>query len=212
MTTAEKGVGRTNVKGEARRKKLLDAARLLLRDHRLSELSLGDVARHAKVPKGSAYFFYADISAVFASLLAIIDEELVVLLRKPVKRPVARWQDIVGELIGRGATYYLQDPAARQLVIGIDVPPALKMRDRANDVILGKIFEDQVAEHFALPVRPERSKLFFRAVEIADLMFMLSMGEHGRVTTAYGVEARQAAIAYLELHIPKKLRRTKKAT
>ena len=202
--------GRTNIKGEARRKRLLDSARYLLRDSRLSELSLGNVARYAKVPKGSAYFFYEDINALYASLLGIIDDELQVLLRKPLRRTVNQWQDVVGELIDRGSTFFSQDSAARQLVVGVDTPPALKLRDRANDILLGKIFEEHVAARFTLPEIEDRSTLFFRAVEIADLMFCLSMGEHGRVSPAYGAEAKRAAIAYLQSYFPKKLRRAKK--
>ena len=209
-STASTGVGKTNVKGEARRKRLLESARHLLRDHRLSELSLGDVAKFAKVPKGSAYFFYDDINALYASLLALIDDEMQDMLRKPLRTAISRWQDVVGELIDRGTVYFAQDAASRQLVIGVDTPPALKMSDRANDIVLGQIFESHVASRYALPEVADRSTLFFRAVEIADLMFILSMAEHNRITPAYAAEAKRAAIAYLESYFPKKLRRAKK--
>ena len=204
-------MARTSARGDARRKRLLESARYLLRSTRLSELTLPAVAKHARVPKGSAYFFYEDITALYASLLAVIEEELHALLLKPL-RPVAnQWQNVIGELIDRGSTWYAQDAAARQLIIGVDTPPALKLHDRASDIVLGKIFEDHVASVFKLPEIAERSALFFRAVEIADLMFCLSMLEHGRVTPEYGAEAKRAAIAYLESYLPKKLRRVKRA-
>jgi len=83
------------------------------------------------------------------------------------------------------------------------------LRDRASDVALGKVFEDNVASVFKLPVIAGRSALFFRAVEIADLMFCLSMLEHDRVTRTYGAQAKRAAIAYLESYLPKRLKRLK---
>ncbi len=43
---------------------------------------------------------------------------------------------------------------------------------------------------------------FFRAIEIADLMFMLSVREHGGLTEFYTQEAARAAIAYLALYLP----------
>jgi AcrR family transcriptional regulator len=203
-------MARTSARGDARRKRLLESARYLLRSTRLSELTLSAVAKHARVPKGSAYFFYEDITALYASLLTVIEEELHALLLKPLRRVANEWQDVIGELIDRGSTWYAQDAAARQLIIGVDTPPALKMHDRASDIELGKIFEDHVASAFKLPAIAERSALFFRAVEIADLMFCLSMLEHGRVTPEYGAEAKRAAVAYLESYLPKKLRRVKR--
>ena len=200
---------RTNAAGSIRRKRLLASARELLRVSRLADLSLADVAKHAKVPKGSAYFFYADIDSLYASLLGIIDVELQALLRKPLRRTSYSWQDVVGELIDRGRAFFGRDAAARHLIIGVDTTPALKLRDRANDIVLGKIFEDQVSARFVLPPHESRSALFFRAVEIADLMFCLSMSEHGYVSVAYGAEAKRAAIAYLGTYFALTLPRVK---
>ena len=58
------------VRGIARRDKLLEAARELLKSREMDEISLGDVAKLAKVPKGSAYHFYSNIVDVYASLVA----------------------------------------------------------------------------------------------------------------------------------------------
>jgi hypothetical protein len=44
--------------------------------------------------------------------------------------------------------------------------------------------------------------MFFRAVEIADLMFSLSMLEHGSITPQMTEEAILAVTAYLGTHIP----------
>src|SRR5258708_39568841 len=52
--------------GLARRQLMLNTARQMLRTGRLAELSLGEVARRAKVENGSAYFFYDRVNALCA--------------------------------------------------------------------------------------------------------------------------------------------------
>jgi hypothetical protein len=49
--------------------------------------------------------------------------------------------------------------------------------------------------------------MFFRAVEIADLMFSLSMLEHGSITPQMTEEAILAVTAYLGTHLPAALPR-----
>ena len=56
-------------------------------------------------------------------------------------------------------------------------------------------------------MRGARTAIFFRAVEIADLMFSLSMLEHGAITPAMTEEAIRAVIGYLRTHLPATLPR-----
>lgn len=193
------------VRGIERRHKLLAAARELLETRELDAISLGDVAAHADVPKGSAYHFYADIKDVYSALLSQIEEEMLLEHRKPIQGPVHTWQDIIRRMIQLGARYFEKDAAARQLLIGPKTPPELKMQDRRSDLALARVFEDQVASWFELPQIEQRSVIFFRALEIVDLMFCLSMIEHKRITPEMNEEAMRAAIAYLESYFPRKL-------
>jgi AcrR family transcriptional regulator len=198
--------------GMARRKLLLSTARRMLRTTRLADLSLGEVARRAKVAKGSAYFFYEDVNALCASLAGIIDKELQEILREPLPGPVKSWQDIFTLVFERGVAFLESDPAACQLTIGVDASPALKLLDRTNDIVLGRIFDEQISREFELPAMPDRPKLFFRAVELADVMLCLSMAEHGRISREYVEEATRAAIAYLQTYLPLKLPRRSSET
>jgi AcrR family transcriptional regulator len=191
--------------GVARRQILLNSARKMLRTTRLAELSLGDVARRAKVPKGSAYFFYKDITALCASLVGLIDEELQAALREPLPPTMNSWQEIFSLLIERGCNFLQNDPAASQLIVGMDATPSLKLIDRANDVVLGRIVDEQLASKFELPQMVDRPKLFFRALELADVMLCLSMIEHGRITKEYADEGSRAGLAYLGTYLPDKL-------
>ncbi len=189
----------------ARRQQMLNCARKMLRTTSLADLSLADVAERAKVSKGSAYFFYEDVNALCAALITVIDEELQAVLREPLGNTVSSWQEIVSLLIERGCEFLDQDFAACQLIVGKDAAPALKLIDRANDVVLGRIVDEQIASRFELPPMPDRPKLFFRALELADVMLCLSMIEHGRITKEYAQEGARAAIAYLGTYLPLKL-------
>lgn len=196
--------------GIARRQQLLQAARTLLESRELDAISLGDVAAAAGVPKSSAYHFYADIKDLYASLLASMQEELQAVLEAPIRSPVRNWQHIVEILTQRGAAFFARSRASMQLQIGPKIPVDLKLRDRGNDAVLGSIHERHIDQHFELPDIPERPTVFFRAVGIADLMFMLSVLEHGRITPGMAREATLAMCAYLECKIPAELPRRKR--
>jgi AcrR family transcriptional regulator len=194
--------------GVERRQRLLATARAMLASHELDALSLADVAAAAGIPKGSAYHYYADIKDLYGQLLAIIDEEFIADLRRPLEgQRFDRWQQVVAALIARGEAFYRGDPAARQLVIGPKTPTDLKLKDRSNDVHLGAAFRDQIDARFVLPEMLRDSPIFFRAVEIIDLMFSLSILEHGQITDEMAGEAVAATTAYLACHLPSRLPR-----
>jgi len=88
------------VRGIARRDKLLESARELLRTREMDEISLGDVAKHAKVPKGSAYHFYSNIVDVYASLVALHDKDLQAIMSAPIRKPVKKLVGDHGNSVG----------------------------------------------------------------------------------------------------------------
>jgi AcrR family transcriptional regulator len=199
------------VRGIARREKLLESARELLRTREMDDISLGDVAEHANVPKASAYHFYSNIVDIYASLVSLHDKELQVIMSGAIRNPVKSWPEIMEILLDRAAVFYFRNPSARQLLVGPKTLPQLKMRDRQNDVVIGKVFEDHITATFVVPPLPNRSEIFFRAVEIADLMFCLAMLGHGKITEEMTQEAKRGAIAYLSSYMPAKLPRRKHA-
>jgi AcrR family transcriptional regulator len=205
LMTTRKSTLRKN--GIARRQQLLTAARELLETHELDKISLGDVAAAANIPKGSAYHFYEDIKDLYASLLSRMEEELLALLDSPVRNKVRDWQHLVEVLTERGAAFYTASRACTQLSIGPKVPTDLKLHDRQNDAAVGRIYERHLDAVFELPEIPARATIFFRAVEIADLMFSLSVLEHGYITPEMAQEASRAMCAYLRCYLPEKLPR-----
>ena len=194
-----------HARGIERRRLLLESARALLAERDLDQLSLGDVAARAGVPKSSAYHFYADMEALYAALLAQVQEELIEVLSEPLRGHFETWQDVVSALTKRGAAFYMGNPAARQLQIGPKTPPSLKLYDRHSDIAIAQLYEEHLSSVFELPPIANLSQLFYRAVEIADLMFCLSMLEHGSLTKDMCREAVRAASAYLAAYLPASL-------
>jgi AcrR family transcriptional regulator len=194
--------GSFHARGIERRKRLLEAARAMLSERELDDISLGDVAARAGVPKGSAYHFYEDIRDLYASLLDILQNELIEDQKRPIRSRIVRWQDVVRVLTRRGMDHYNGNPAARQLQIGPKTPPELKRRDRESDVAVGRLCEEHIETWFQLPQLPNRSEIFFRGVEIADVMFTLSVLDWGTITREMCAEAERATIAYLETYFP----------
>jgi AcrR family transcriptional regulator len=189
--------------GIARRKRLLEAARGLLGTCDLDEISLADVARAARIPKSSAYHYYDDIMNLYVQLSGVFADEMLANTRRPLKGVAPRrWTDVVAALVRRGARYFDEHRAARQLLISPKTPPALKLRDRQSDQRIARRFEEQIERCFVLPERKDRTALFFRAIEIADLMFSLSVLEHGAITPHMTEEAVGAVSAYLRTHFP----------
>ncbi len=194
--------------GIARRKRLLAAARALLGHRDLDEISLADVARAARIPKSSAYHYHSDILDLYVQLIGVLGEEMLADVRRPIHGAASRsWSDIVAALVRRGAHYFGSHRAARELLISPKTPPALKLRDRQSDKLIAKLFEEQIERRFVLPKRRARTAIFFRAVEIADLMFSLSMLEHGSITAHMTEEAICAVVGYLRTHFPATLPR-----
>jgi AcrR family transcriptional regulator len=198
------------VRGIARRELLLSAARTLLGKHELDEISLGDVAAHAGVPKGSAYHFYSDISDLYTALLALTEEEVLQTQVIRITEAVREWPDVVRVLIRRAVTFYNANRPHCQLQIGPKAPPELKLRDRRSDFALGGIYRRQLSTFFELPELPNEAQVFFYAVEIADLMFGLSVLESGHITAEMAAEAERAVIAYLGTYLPAKLPRRRR--
>lgn len=193
------------------RSRLINTARALLHSRRLTELTLSDVAAEAEVPKSSAYHYFADIEDLYGHLLLILHQEVQVALAAPLVAPFTSWTEVVARLIERGVRHFAADPAAQQLLVDPAASPDLRLGVFKCDVALGGIFAQQINAHFELPAVADQSGIFFRAVEIAGLMFCLSFVDHGRITRGMMQEATRAANAYLGLYIPAKLPRRRAA-
>jgi AcrR family transcriptional regulator len=189
-------------RGNERRKLLTDACRRLLAGTHVGQFGLAEVAAEAGVPKTSVYHFFPRIDDVLAAVAVEIADDLLDWLAVPPAGPFGAWSDVVLGFVEQGRAFYAQCPAALEIQLGPYAPADIKNRDRENDVSIGLVLRAAIARHFVVPDLPDLEGALFRAIEIADLMFMLSVREHGGLTDFYVQEAARAAVAYLALYLP----------
>ena len=188
----------TRKRGRERRKLLLKAAYDLLCARPVEDISFRDIADQAGVPEGSAYHFFANRFDVFSALAKELSDQFVEAHRRRV--PASRrksWRALAEHLVDVGAEVYAANPPARQLLIGGKTPPEVKQADRLNDRAVGEVMYEVFAEHFELPETDEMRKAFYYFIEITDLIFTLSVIEHGEITSEMLAEAKRAGTGYL---------------
>jgi AcrR family transcriptional regulator len=192
----------TRKRGRERRKLLLKATYDLLCVRPVEDISFRDIADQAGVPEGSAYHFFANRFDVFSALAEELSDQFVEAHRRRV--PASRrknWQALAEHLIDVGAKVYAENPPARQLLIGGKTPPEVKQADRINDRAVGNVMYEVFAEYFELPDSDEMRNAFYYFIEITDLIFTLSVIEHGAITPAMLAEAKRAGIGYLGTYL-----------
>jgi len=192
----------TRKRGRERRKLLLKAAYDLLCVRPVEDVSFRDIADEAGVPEGSAYHFFANRFDVFSALAKELSDQFIEAHRRKV--PPSRrksWQALAEHLVDVGAEVYAANPPARQLLIGGKTPPEVKQAGRLNDRAVGEVMYEVFAEHFELPETEEMHKAFYYFIEITDLIFTLSVIEHGEITAAMLAEAKRAGTGYLGTYL-----------
>ena len=197
---------RSYAKGAERRNQLMNAAAELLESATLDDLALKDIAEHAGIPFGSAYHFFANANDVYVALAQRFGESLQETLARPYsKKHTGSWQDLFDAAIDRGAAIYADSPAYRQLILGPQSPPEIKLADRQSDEAVGQLVIDILKRHFVLEEEHCDQNVFFFATEIVDLMFTLSVIRHGVITKPMLAEAKVAGRAYLSQYLPAEL-------
>ncbi len=192
----------TRQRGRERRRRLLAAAYELLCERPVEEVSFRDIAGRAEIPEGSAYHFFANRFDVFSALAKQLSDQFIEAHRRRV--PPARrrsWQALAEHLVDVGAKVYAENPPARQLLIGGKTPPEVKQADRINDRAVGRVMYEVFAEHFELPETDAMQDAFYYFIEITDLIFTLSVIEHGEITAAMLREAKRAGVGYLGTYL-----------
>ncbi len=192
----------TRKRGRERRKLLLKATYELLCVRPIEDVSFRDIADKAGVPEGSAYHFFANRFDVFSALAKELSDQFIEAHRRKVPPSRRRsWQALAEHLVDVGAKVYAKNPPARQLLIGGKTPPEVKQADRINDRSVGNVMYEVFAEHFELPESDEMRNAFYYFIEITDLIFTLSVIEHGEITPEMLAEAKRAGVGYLGTYL-----------
>jgi AcrR family transcriptional regulator len=192
----------TRQRGRERRQQLLQAAYDLLCERPIEDVSFRDIADAAGVPEGSAYHFFANRFDVFSALAKQLSDQFIAAHRRRI--PPARrtsWRALAEHLVDVGARVYAKSPPARQLLIGGKTPPEVKQADRITARAVGNVMYEIFALHFELPDTTEMRDAFYYFIEITDLLFTLSVIEHGEITPAMLAEAKRAGTGYLGTYL-----------
>ncbi len=193
---------RTQERGRTRRALLVEASRALLREREIDEISLTDVADAAAIPKSSAYHFFSHVLEVYEAAASDMEAEILRDLGNLSFADCTDWRQAVTRFVGSGAAFFNANRDAMQLLIGPKSPSAIKLKDRQNDFAIAALLRDHISRNFELPELADTPEIFFRAIEIADLFFGLSVIRHGHITEAFNAEAARATCAYLSLYLP----------
>ena len=191
----------TQRRGDERRERLLRAAHTLLERKRVSDLTYAAVCAEARVPTGSARFFYPDLDSMLHALLRDLGEKHDAALMRPLRSSdVTTWRTLLDCMVERSARFQRANPVFASLSIGGTTTPDLKHMDREADRARALYVLAALEEHFALPRIPDRERVAYLLVEIVDLVFMLSMREAGAITPVWLEHAKVAAGALFSRH------------
>lgn len=192
--------GYTQARGRARREALLQAARDLLQQRDIDEITLPMISEAAGIPSSSTYHFFPDLRELYKDLARnITDEMLQIELALPVD---ASWHVVVSSVLAASADFFNADAAARQLILGPRTSADIRQAGCHDDYRFGVQIHAVLDKRFHLPKLAEPVALFFRAIVIADAFFALSVLQDGVVTRHMVDEAARAATAYLGQYLP----------
>ena len=196
-------------RGNARRKMLCIAASEMLAYTPVEELTFRAVAKKAGVPEGSAYHFYANKYDLLSDVISDISEDFLAAHAAAIPDgTINAWRDLADLVIQRGADVYATSPAALRLCLGGHVPEEVKRRDRINNRRVSRTISDLFDRYFVMPPIHNRDNVFYYAIELGDLMFSLSVAEHGDISESMLAEAKRVVQAYLGAYLPEHLDKT----
>jgi len=199
---------KVQARGEVRRRQLLDAARELLFEVSVEELTFGQIATKAGVPEGSAYHFYANKYDVLSSLAQELSVQFLDSYREPIEESkIHSWHDLADLVVDRSADIYADDLASVQIFLGGKTPPEVGMVDRASVRTLSTALLGLFDRFFVLPEIPNIHDVFYFFIQLTDVMLSLSVIEHGEITPDMLNEAKRAGKGYLATYLPPVLAR-----
>ena len=198
----------TQVRGAAKFDSILDAANALIESEGYGRFSLGDVAQHAGVAKGSVYHFFPNMEALYVALVERYDQAFIDIVDAPINAgDVSSWEDVVEIHFDRSRDFITENPSALILIIGPGRTWETRLKDAAGDIRLAKHMRDALNRFFVIPATPPPEQLLRMAIQILNGLWELSVVEHGFVHDYYATETKIAACAYLRQYWPPKLER-----
>lgn len=182
---------------------ILDAARALLAEEGVANLSIYSVAERADMPPSSVYHFFANVPAILEGLTAEVHAAFRACLQEPVEHGrLGSWRDLSRLVEERMLAIYADDTAARQLILAQHGLTEVTQADRQHDIELGRLMHRLFERHFELPALPDDIDVFALAMELGDRVYARSVQLHGEITPRFAEEGMRVFDAYLGLYLP----------
>lgn len=182
---------------------ILDAARALLAEEGVANLSIYSVAERADMPPSSVYHFFASVPAILEGLTAEVHAAFRACLQEPVEHGrLGSWRDLSRLVEERMLAIYADDTAARQLILAQHGLTEVTQADRQHDIELGRLMHRLFERHFELPALPDDIDVFALAMELGDRVYARSVQLHGEITPRFAEEGMRVFDAYLSLYLP----------
>tara|TARA_R110000868_G_C10886070_1_gene763268 strand:- start:245 stop:955 length:711 start_codon:yes stop_codon:yes gene_type:complete len=190
----------TQARGRARREALLLAARALLHERTMDEITLPMISERAEIPASSTYHFFSDVRVLYKDLARMITDEMSLIAPEIIA--YQRWQDCVGTFIRTSAAYFNSDTAARQLLLGPQTAHDIKRAACHDDLRFGAVLSNLLESIYHVPQMRDSVLACFYAIQIADTFFSLSVLEDGIITDQMLDQAILGSTSYLANYLP----------
>ncbi|UTH36835.1 TetR/AcrR family transcriptional regulator [Pseudomonas sp. KHPS1] len=188
---------------QARIAQILAAARELLAEQGMANLSIYTVAGHAGIPPSSVYHFFASVPALLEGLTSDVHAAFRACLLEPVDHGGLRsWHDLSRIVEQRMLAVYAADAAARQLILAQHGLAEVTQADHQHDIELSRLMQALFDRHFPLPQLPVDIDVFALAMELGDRVYARSVQLHGEITPRLAEEGMRVFDAYLGLYLP----------
>ncbi|WP_375740981.1 TetR/AcrR family transcriptional regulator [Pseudomonas boanensis] len=182
---------------------ILDAARTLLAEQGVANLSIYTVAERAEMPPSSVYHFFSSVPAILEALTTDVHAAFRACLQQPIAHDGLRhWRDLSRLVEERMLSIYAADAAARQLILAQHGLTEVTQADRQHDIELGRLMHILFERHFELPTLPDDIDVFALAMELGDRVYARSVQLHGEITPRLAEEGMRVFDAYLGLYLP----------
>ncbi len=187
---------------------ILDYTESLLIQDKLKGLNLNDIAEDMDIAVGSVYHFFPSKDAL---LLAVADRFLKLFTRMvdPVtielNENIHGWQDYFSNTAKQAIHIYNSSKPASILLLGQAYNWQIRLVDAAAHRRMANVLVKTFNKISDFSFIPNLDEILLNSIVILSGFWHRSYEEHERVTEKYIEVSIEAAIAYLNVYLPKEL-------
>jgi AcrR family transcriptional regulator len=186
------GVKRPGVK---RYNAIIQAAEAIIVEERsIADLSIHSVARRARIPRVSVYYFFPSVNSLVETLYERGVERMATeFLGEPQSETTQLWPNFVESLMDQTRSHYEKNPVTMILALS---PASLSLLNQAHQHY-GKELAQTIAHLTGDRVSQRLIRSCEIASEIADCVWRKSFVEHQIILPSFHQQAKSAVMAYL---------------